>query len=364
MKYLYLALKRAMRTVFVPIILVLCAVAAFFAPLMSEEEGLPPAGVYSADKSEAAERVVSYLSENKFVECEDEETLRKRIARGEYNCGVIIYEGFEEKIRDCETEGLVLYMTTPSSFIPMIYQNHIMTAIYKEYAPYFTASLIDDSHFADHEVVERYFEMTERGGTYTFEIKHDDNTVVSDNERAFAYTMGISAMLIFALIMYGVRSAVTVDLATMKNRIGVWSTLKYSVIPSLAVRAVCVVLAFSAGIILSSVYSGNTELIRVIGAVATYTVLITAFGTALSAICNNAKVIEIVTFFILVAGLMLCPIYYDLSAAVPWIATFRNILPVYWMWICDANLAIMLAVTAVTLPASFWLLYLTSKKTK
>ncbi len=364
MKYLYLAFKRAMRTVYVPVILLICAATAFFAPLMSKEEELPMAGVYSADNSEMARRTVDYLLDNLFEECEDEETLREKIARGEYNCGVVIYEDFEKRIKNCDSEGLVLYLTTPSSFTPIIYQNHIMTAVYKEYAPYLTASLISDEHFVDHEVVDRYFDMMSEGGRFTFEVMREDNVTVGENERAFAYTVGLSALLIFALIMYGVCSTVAVDLESMKDRIGAGKTIRYSVIPSLAVRAVGVILAFSAGILLSAAYSGNTELIRVIGAVAVYTLLVTGFGVIVAAVCRQVKAIQTVTFFILVAGLMLCPIYYDVSVLLPWIEVFRNIIPPYWLWICDESILVMSAVTVVVLPGSFALLYMIARKRK
>lgn len=364
MKYLYLAFKRAMRTVYVPVLLLMCAAVAFFAPLMSEEERLPMAAVYSADDSEMARSAVSYLLDNNFAECDSEESLREMLARGEYNCGVIIYEGFEERIIQGDTEGLVLYLTTPSSYAPSIYQNHVMTAIYKEYAPYITASLIDDSHFTDVEVIERYNEMMDEGGRFTFEVTREDSAAVGGDDRAFAYTVGLSAMLIFALVMYGVISSVTTDLETMRKRIGAGRAVVYTVIPSLAVRAVSVVAAFSAGILFSSVYSGNKDLLGVIGAVAIYTLLVTAFGVLIASVCRNPKIIEIITFFILVGGLVLCPIYYDISAMIPWVGTFRNILPVYWLWLCSEHLILMLSITVILLPASVALLYITAKKRK
>ena len=364
MKYLILAFKRAMRTVYVPILLVLCAVIAFFAPLISSTEELPKAAVYSADKSEMAGRVVDYLTDNLYVECESEEALREKISRGEYNCGVVIYDGFEEKVKDGDTEEIVLFLSSPSAFIPMIYKNHVMAAIYREYAPYVTASLIDDEHFADEEVIERYFDMTAEGGRFTFVIQREDNALVEDDDRAFAYTVGLSALIIFALIMYGVRSAVASDLETMRKRIGAGRAIAYSVVPSLVVRAVSVVAAFSAGIVLSAVCIGDNELMGVIGAVAIYTLLVTAFGVLVASVCKNPKVIEIITFFILVGGLVLCPIYYDISIVVPWIGTFRNILPVYWLWLCNYSVILMLVIALIAVPASFALLYITAKKRK
>ena len=168
MKYLTLAFKRAMRTIYVPILLVLCAIIAFFAPLISSTEELPKAGVYSADKSEMADHVVDYLTDNLYVECESEEALREKISRGEYNCGVIIYDGFEDRVKSGDTDEIVLFLSSPSSFVPMIYKNHIMAAIYKEYAPYVTASLIDDEHYSDEAVIERYVDMT----AFSEKIKH------------------------------------------------------------------------------------------------------------------------------------------------------------------------------------------------
>jgi hypothetical protein len=188
--------------------------------------------------------------------------------------------------------------------------------------------------------------------------------LVEDDNRAFAYTVGLSALIIFALIMYGVRSAVASDLETMRKRIGAGRAIAYSVIPSLAIRAVGVVAAFSAGIILSAVCIGDNELIGVIGSVAIYTLLVTAFGVLVASVCGNPKVIEIITFFILVGGLVLCPIYYDISIVVPWMETFRNILPVYWRGLCNDNSVLMLFITAIALPASLVLLYVTAKRRK
>lgn len=364
MKYLSLAFKRAMRTVYVPVLLVLCALTAFFAPLMSAEEGMPTAGVYSADDSNMAGRVVDYLSENRFEKCDSEAVLREKIARGDYNCGVIICEDFEKRVMNGDTDELVLYLTTPSTFVPMVYQNHVMAAIYREYAPYITADLISDEHFRDHEVIDRYNELISEGGSFTFEVMREDNVAIDGNHRAFAYTIGLCAIFIFALIMYGVCSAVTVDLDSMRVRIGAKNAIRYTVIPSLAVRAVGVVIAFSAGTLLSALYSGNSALIPLIGAVAIYTLLITAFGVALAAICPKVKVIQTVTFFVLIAGLMICPIYYDLSMVIPWIGTFRNVLPVYWLWICEEKLLMMTVISVISVVGSFTLLNIISQKRK
>jgi len=276
----------------------------------------------------------------------------------------VINDGFEQRVKDGDTDELVLFLTTPSTYISMIYQNHVLAAIYKEYAPYITASLIDDDHFSDEEVIERYSDMISEGGRFTFEVEREDSAIVGEDNRAFAYTVGLSALIIFALIMYGVKSAVTSDLETMRKRIGAGRAVAYSVIPSLSVRAVSVVAAFSAGIVLSAVCNGDAELMGVIGAVVIYTLLVTAFGVAVASVCKNPKVIEIITFFILVGGLVLCPIYYDISIVVPWVGTFRNILPVYWLWLCNESMILMLAITVIMLPASFLLLYVTAKKRK
>lgn len=357
----WLAIKRTARSVYFPVLLLVFGLAVYFAPMLGDEEGLPTAGVVDLDGGEVSSRIVKALCEAGFELCEDEETLREMIGAGQYDCGVVLDRRIGEKIAEGELDGVAEFIETPTSFASALYQNHVVAAVYTEYAPYITASFLPETEITEAEVLAEYHRRVEEGFLFTFSVEYTDGgEVQSEDERARTYTLAAVALLVFALMMYSVCDVLRFDIVPLCGRIGMKKTLFSAVIPTMAVRVVGVILTFATAAELLYSATESSVLRELFGAVAVYTVLAASFAVVMAAALANTGRIQILSLYLLVVSLVLCPIYFDVSMLLPWIDAVRYMTPPYWLWLAvDAGgIAIPSVAAVAAVPTSLLLLYL------
>lgn len=333
--YIYLALKRAVRSVYFPVMLAVFAAVVYFAPSVGSEEGLPVAGICDLDGSEISSRVVAYLTENGYEACPDETALRERIESGEYGCGAVIPCGFGELVAEGEADGAVTFIVTPTSYAPELYKNHIAAAVYKECAPYITASALDGTVITFDDVYEKYSEMMEEGVLFSFDEQLSDTDALQKTEREKTYTLAAVSFLIFALMMYSASDVQRHDIAPLSCRIGMKKTVVSAVIPDLLVRGAGVILAYCAAAFARLHTAGDALLTEMVSEVALYVVLSAAFSVLAVTVFADTARMSAVTFYLLVFSLLLCPIYLDVALVVPLLGKLRAVLPPYWLWMLD-----------------------------
>lgn len=353
---LALAVKRVLRSVYFPVLLFVLTLSLIASVSLGQSEELPLAGVCDLDGSAASARVALYLTENHFEVCENEDELRRRISAGEYNCGVVLPDGFEKRLQTGDTEGAVPFISSPTSFVLAVYKNHAAAAIFSEYAPFLSAAALKDTDISQEEVIKTYRDMMDGGLLFSFDIEYVEASFAPEDTRARTYAMTASAVLIFVMLMYSACELLTKDMAELPHRVGMKATLLYAVIPGMAVRAAGILLAAAIAAVVSFFAHASTALAELLLPIFAYTLAVTALAMLTAALFRDAGKIRIFTFFILLASFVLCPVYIDAALLVPLLKYLRLFVAPCWLWLCaDAPWLVFLAAAAV--PLSFAALY-------
>ncbi len=359
--HFYLALVRAMRTVYFPVMIAVFAVAVYFAPTLGGDESIRPAAICDLDGSEISERVTDTLRDYGFETCDSEELMRERIASGQYDCGAILPRGFGDRLAKSDLGGAVDFIVTPTSYADDMYRNYITAAVYTEYAPYITYDALRETELTKGEVLQAYRDRLEAGILFSFDIESTDENVTVSAERPRTYTLAAVAFLVFAIMTYTVCDVLKGDIASISGRLGAGRVMILSVIPTLIVRVAFVILAYGIAAYIRSAVQNDEMLAELFLAVAGYAVSVTAFALFLATLLGDSGRIEIVSFYILILSLILCPVYMDLAALVPVLGRVRLFAPPYWMWLFANGEISPLVSLAALIPATL-AFYLRSRK--
>ncbi|MBQ8250145.1 MAG: ABC transporter permease [Clostridia bacterium] len=354
-----LAVKRTLRSVYFPTLLIIFAFALIASVSLGESESMPIAGVCDFDESVSSKNIVKHLSENGFELCTDEKELREKVSSGEYNCGVIIPKGFNELLMSDNIDKSVTFITSPSSFLLSIYSNHVMTAIFSEYAPIISANSITDTTITADEVIAEYRDMMADGAPFTFAVEYveaDGESSPQAPDRSRTYSLAVASLLILVMLMYGVCDLVTKDIEACSHRIGMKNTLIHSVIPNMSVRIIGIMLATITAAFVSFLINKNTTLTELFLPIFLYSLAIATLALFAAAIFRSAARIQIFTFFLFILGLVLCPIYIDISLLLSTVKYIRLFTAPYWLWIFADNPFYAL-IPVILLPISCLALY-------
>ena len=350
-----LAVKRTLRSVYFPVLLIILAFSLTASVSLGQSESMPVAGVCDLDGSISSIRITEYLCENNYTVCPDEETLRQRIASGEYNCGVVIPAGFDSMLYAGQLENAVTFIASPTSFLRGIYENHVTAAIFSELAPIISANSMTDVDITTDEVVEKYRDLFDEGSPFSFDIQYVGAEQATDSNvnysRARSYSLAIAALLIFVMLMYSVCELVSGDIKSVSHRIGMKNILLHSVIPGMSVRITGIMLAAALSAVVSIPLNKSNELGGILLPILAYCLAVTAFAFFAAALLADAAKLQILTFFIFISALVLCPVYVDISLFVPWAEYVRLLAVPYWLWIY-ADSMIYAIILAVLLPIS------------
>lgn len=357
-----LAIKRAMRSVYFPVLLALCTVITLFAPIFGKEESLPPAGVCDRDSTEISARATAYLAKNGFEICSDEDILRQKIASGEFDCGVIIKSGFSNSVKRNNPDGTAIFITSPLSFADELYKNHIVTAVFIHTVPAITAEITEE-HFkgigvtAD-DISEVYYDRISHGPTFTFDIENVDSDASFSHDRGKTYLMFFASILIFTAVMYSVNECSSPDhLASLKGRLGARNLLLFVTLPGLSVRVLGIALSLTLSAVLESLIFKSSTVTELLPELFSYTLLILSFAFVISVIFPKSADFRTVSVVVLLASLVLCPAYTDLSAMWRPAAAIRGFLPTYWLWFCkDFPLAWLIAISALAIASAIFVM--------
>ena len=347
-----LALMRILRTVYYPVLLVIFAAGIIAASYCGGGEAFPAAGVYDGDNTELSRAVIKTLCENGFVELNDENSLRQGVGNGTYDCGAVIESGFGDSLQRGDTDGVVRFIYSPASFSPRLFQNHIVAAVYGEYAPYITADALADTGIGRDEVFASYDDLTEKGFLFSFLIEEAD-TVQIGGERSLTYTVFTASLLLFTVVMYSSCGLLSEGVA---GRVGAGVDMRCVRIPCIIVRILCMIAA-SALSCTAFRLLGKTAEAGLFLPMCEYGLLLTAFGIIAASVLVRSGRIQIFSFFIILISLLLCPLYFDVAAVFPAAGQMRTFLPTYWLWMCADNAAVSFAAAVLAVPASVLILY-------
>ena len=322
MMYLKLAAKRLLRSAY-PLLCIACALLLWLSSFAAEQQ-LSPAGVCDLDGSAVSKQVTEHLLANGFLRFEDEAGLRAAVEKGELDCAAVLPQGMGEMLERGETGGLVLFLDSPSSFMPDIYKYHIAAAVFRQTAVNISAEAFEDSVVEKQDVLTAYEAMFEEGYAFSFAVESEDG-VSAVNIRKTALVTGSAAIGLFLLLLSGASGLLDDEFRALRLRIGGRKSLLCVVLPGLALRLVLALVPVS----LAAFAAGEGRLVPHLWI---FGLLMTDTALVLSAILPGRRSISLLLPLLLTAALALCPIFADISALLPVLKPLRWLLPPWWLW--------------------------------
>jgi len=332
MKHWLFAGKRCFHSISFPLmILMMILVLPLTAGLGQVSEQLP-AGVVDLDGSVLSKRIVAELAKNGFVCYEGEAVLTEAVGTGEADCGIILPEGLSSMMEQGILGKNIRVICSAQSMAKDMYLGQVSATLFAELAPYITAKELEPFDIPTEAVLEEYHAMLADGYAFSFELLTETGLPAPENVHAESLMLGVTAVLLYIAISMTVAELVHKDVKSVALRIGRKQAVCRVLIPGVTLRLCLLWLATAAGLLLSEpVTDGFQETTLILPALA-YSLLITGFSLILALCCPDSRVLYLLLFVVLIASVVICPIYIDIAVVSPVIEKIRNLIPVYWLW--------------------------------
>lgn len=332
MKSTLLAVKRCLGDIPFLIGLILMIGILPLAATLGEVPEQLPAGVLNLDTSDMAERITARLLENDFIAYTEEKLLFQAVEEGKLDCGIIFPKGLEEKAITGALKQDVQVICSPQSLAEELYLGLVSACLFEEIAPYITAEKLAALNIPQNVVLDAYWDTMEQGYLFSFEILSEDGLPIPENQRAKDLMTGVLAVLLYILITMTVITAVHKDMRNLVPKLGMRKSVTHVLVPDLAIRLPIVCGAMILGLILAEpVTVGAVETDLILPA-CLYCVALLLTAVVAALICSDTRVLYLLVFVVLVASVVICPLYIDITVLNPAFVWAREFTPIYWLW--------------------------------
>ena len=283
----------------------------------------PPYGYACEASGEDADRLCSEFDSAGFVRCSSPEELYEEIGAAHLDCGIIVGADFSERIKTGELEGALTLVTSPETLLPELCRIEAVSVITAIYAPYVTTEALEGA--VDYRVVkETYDNMLSEGALFNFEIENASGTEIINDTRSRNLFKGALAIMVFIAAWIGCCRPAYRHACDMRSRMGmVRSCLRVS-LPEVFVRLVMI----AAAAVIACLLANQTGLIPVS---LVYTLIVVGAGIPVVMILPDSWIL-IITVFVMILSLGLCPVFTDLAEVIPALGAIRKALLPYLMW--------------------------------
>lgn len=332
MKHWLFAGKRCFHSISFPImILMMILVLPLTAGLGQVSEQLP-AGVVDMDGSVLSQRITAELMKNGFVCYDTEAGLAEAVGTGEADCGVILPKGLAEQMTQGTMGKEIRAICSAQSIAKDMYLGHVSAALFAELAPYITAKELEPFDIPTEAVLEEYHAMLADGYAFSFELLTETGLPAPENVHAESLMLGVTAVLLYIAISMTVAELVHKDMKCVALRIGRKLALCRVLIPGITLRLCFLGLATAAGLFLAEPVTEGFKESTLVLPTLIYCLLICALSLGLALLCPDSRVLYLLLFVVLIAAVVICPIYIDITVVNPVLGKIRNLIPVYWLW--------------------------------
>ena len=332
MKHWLFAGKRCFHSISFPfMIFMMILVLPLTAGLGQVSEQLP-AGVVDLDGSVLSQRIVAELAKNGFVRYEAETVLTEAVGTGEADCGIILPEGLSSMMEQGTLGKNIRVICSAQSMAKDMYLGHVSAALFAELAPYITAKELEPFGIPVEAVLEEYHAMLADGYAFSFELLTEAGLPAPENVHAESLMLGVTAVLLYIAISMTVAELVHKDMKSVALRIGRKQALCRVLIPGITLRLCFLWLATATGLFFAEpVTDGFRETTLILPALI-YCLLTSGLSLVLALLCSDSRVLYLLLFVVLIAAVVICPIYIDIAVVSPILEKLRNLIPVYWLW--------------------------------
>ena len=283
----------------------------------------PPYGYTCNAAGEDAERLCREFDSAGFIRCDSEEDLRREIGAAHLDCGIIVKKEFEENVKTGELEGILTLVTSPETLLPELCRIQAVSVVTAIYAPYVTYESLEG--YADFGTVkETYDTMLSEDALFGFDIVSSSGSEIVHDARSRNLFIGGLAIMIFIAGWIGCCRPAYRHAVDMKKRLGFPGAVRRIMIPEVLMRMLMI-----AGVtVITCLIAGQTGLILTS---LIYILIVTASGIAAVFILPDSWLL-IITVFVMILSLGLCPVFTDLAEVIPVLGKVRKVLIPYLMW--------------------------------
>ena len=327
MKAFLFALKHLLKNKVFLLFLCLTAVLPMLSGLAASRAALPPAAVYAEDPDAPdTARLIRCLREAGFRVEDSFESLRHGVSMEHYDAGVVVPADFPERLKTRDTEGIFTMVVSQSTSLEALWREHAGAALFQVYAPYLTASVLEDLHLEEEDLFREYYALTDGDPLFYFELETlDGRRPETGNIRAKSFFLGALSVLLFLTAFFGIAMPVLRESFRLGERLPLGRVISAFSVPAVLLRAALLLMAA----VLSCLIAGHPETILP-------AVLSAAAMTLISIIpwLFRARSWQVILgAFVVLFSLALCPIFIDLSLFFKPAGVLRFFLPPYWLWL-------------------------------
>lgn len=340
--YFFLFCKRLIKKpVFVILLLLLPITSIFLKKAFTIQNVHIKAALYTPDKdgisNDAVEMLVNQNDIIEFVECESPEEVRAKVAGGQCMCGYILPENLEEKF-DLNLFRNSIDVLTGSYSVSPLTDEMVFSAVYRYYALHILDKYIDDtglfkkysSKEIKKELADLYNQYLIDGSTFSFNY-HNENAISKDSSVLLPGFLILSVRGLLSVVIFISGFAGAVQLCRdRKNCIfRTLSGIRLKLAEFMVILSPVTVIGISC--LFSLAVSGNTgNFFKEILSIVFYIFCVSIFCYILCIIFKNeVSLCALIPVFIM-ASLIICPIFIDITEFNGKFDILQQIFPPTW----------------------------------
>lgn len=341
--WLYLLVKRQLKNPVIIAILVAMPVAALIITHTSSLKETEPVrvGIVLEDDDEIAMMTRDYLVNGdysvQFYEAESQQELEQDILNKKTECGYIVGTGLKDKLDSGSYGKVIELIICRSDFVSSMTNEIFFSAMFKAYSPEIAVNYVNStdvfmkhSQRAEEDIRKGYEEYISGNATFRIDFEvvgdmHDSVSMIEDKTGRFP----VRALLMILLYISGLFGIV--EYYVDKNA-GVFITLPrmYRIAGKPAYAFIsCALFAISAIITLAA--AGNLRGLTDILHMAVYVAAVTLFAWLVALPVRSANAMISIIPVLLIACLILCPVFINITAYVPFTKYIRALLLPWYM---------------------------------
>lgn len=336
--WFYLSGKRQLKHPFFVILLLLLPIGMWMLHKAETESSDKIAIALYTEGNEWNEEVAADLISSEqsfeFYLCETKEDLSADVAAGSAECGYVFSAELKKGLDSGDYKRLITVVTSPSTVTEKLASETVFAGLFRIYGRELLRNYSEDGEAFTElsgdvwmELEPLYDKYLQDGSTFSFEYATVDGGVMKkDSVKAVFPIRGIAAIFIFVI---GLAAAVT---ACEDDRRGLFTPVAKSK------KAVWIMAQLGAPVMLTCFFvfvclmlTGNGGgVVKEITALVIYGAVTVLFSYLLCLIVKNPLILAGLIPFFIVAGLIACPVFADLSAFLPGLKIVRLFLPPYY----------------------------------
>ena len=370
---LKVALKRLVLTrsfVFTLLLLPIILAGAAAAFGSSESEAKVYAAVTAEDASDMrfAEEISS--GEDAFLLAADRAELETLVSSGECDCGFVIKSGFSEALEDVNLRRTITVVTTERSVSAPVLGHLLTTKLMDRLVPKQGARLLErdgGTELSEEElevlVTEEYLIRSAEATGLDFVFRTVEGREIPEDKSLYAaVVLGLTATLLCAFAFLSLRLLSIEGLTEISVRITGAKAYSTVLLPTTAAYLLCTaVSAFSGLAAAELIYPTGLDRGRLFLSAGIYILSLMGAVLMISAMLRRTSTVTALLPFILTAAFVVCPVFIDLTAQYPAVKPFCRLIPPYWLFDMQENIAVYAAFSCVSISAGLIIRFLRSR---